>query len=203
MTDHLTGMPRRDLLASLGGLALGPSAARLLQAATALGAGSAALEAAASPCRNPGRPGDFDFLAGSWNIQHRQLKNPATRLWDEFKGEATCWSILGGVGSIEELRIPARAFSGLGLRLLDVQQRLWSDFWVNARSGVLTTPGTTGCFEQGVGTFLADESEDGRPIKVRGVWDRITPTSCRWRQGTSRDGGRTWEDNWIMDWARA
>src|SRR5262245_59843039 len=74
----------------------------------------------------PGRPGDFNFLAGEWRISHRQLQG-ATK-WDEFHGEATCWTILGGVGSVEELRIPARNFSGMALRLLDVQNRTWSDF---------------------------------------------------------------------------
>src|SRR5262245_1362760 len=89
----------------------------------------------------PGKPGDFNFLAGEWKITHRRLKG---KEWDLFTGEATCWTILGGIASIEELRIPARDFAGLGLRLLDVKQRLWCDFWVNARSGVLTPPPTTG-----------------------------------------------------------
>ena len=41
-----------------------------------------------------------------------------------------------------------------------------------------------------------------KPIKAAGVWDRITPTSCRWRQSISHDGGKTWEGNWIMEWTR-
>ena len=59
-----------------------------------------------------------------------------------------------------------------------------------------------GTFENGVGTFLADDEDNGAPIKARGVWDRITPTSCRWFQGVSRDGGTTWTDTWFMDWTR-
>lgn len=149
-----------------------------------------------------GKAGDFDFLAGEWAISHRRKRTPGGAEWDTFTGEASCWTILGGIGSVEELRIPARNFSGMGLRLLDVEAGVWSDFWVNARSGVLTTPGTTGGFVDGVGTFEADDLDDGAPIKVRGVWDRITPTSCRWSQATSRDGGATWDENWIMDWTR-
>lgn len=169
------------------------------------GTGAALAAATGAPA---GKPGEFDFLAGEWKIRHRRLKTPGSDDWDEFEGEATCWTILGGVGSVEELRIPARDFSGMGLRLLDVgqpdpKQRLWSDFWVNAKSGVLTTPGTTGTFADGAGTFLADDMDGDTPIKVRGVWDRITPTSCRWHQAISRDGGKTWEGNWFMDWTRA
>ena len=148
----------------------------------------------------PGRPGDFDFLAGEWKIRHRRLKDGD---WDVFEGEATCWTILGGIGSVEELRIPARDFSGMGLRLLDVEKRVWSDFWVNAKSGVLGGGGMPGYFVDGAGVFIADEMDGDEPIKVRGLWDRITPTSCRWSQALSRDGGATWQDQWIMDWRRA
>jgi hypothetical protein len=149
----------------------------------------------------PGKPGEFDFLAGQWAIANRRPK-AGGKDWDEFPGEATCWSILGGVCSTEELRIPARNFSGMGLRLLDVERKVWSDFWVNSKSGVLTTPGTTGGFVSGVGTFEADDKDGDAPIKVRGVWDRITPKSCRWHQAISRDSGKTWEPNWFMDWTR-
>ncbi|MGE0828455.1 MAG: hypothetical protein AB7O04_03780 [Hyphomonadaceae bacterium] len=150
----------------------------------------------------PGNPGDFDFLSGEWRISHRRLP-PGAPEWDEFEGEATCWSILGGIVSIEELRIPARNFSGMGLRLLDVQNQLWSDFWVNGRAGVLAPPGQTGGFRDGVGVFGADDKDGDQPIKVRGVWDEITPASCRWRQAISRDGGQTWVENWVMNWRRA
>jgi hypothetical protein len=148
-----------------------------------------------------GKPGDFDFLAGEWKIKHRRFK-PDTKEWDEFEGEATCWTILQGVGSVEELRIPARDFSGMGLRLLDVEKRQWSDFWVNAKSGVLTTPGMTGVFIDGAGVFTADDTHENKPIKVRGVWDEITADSCRWHQAVSYDDGKTWEENWFMQWTR-
>ena len=90
--------------------------------------------------RSPGRAGDFDFLAGEWRIQHRR-RAASGGDWDRFEGEATCWSILAGAGSVEELRVPARDFSGVGLRLLDPDAQLWSDYWVNAKQGQLATPG--------------------------------------------------------------
>ena len=149
----------------------------------------------------PGRPGDFDFLAGEWRIDHFR-KRPGDTDWDRFPGEATCWTILGGVGSVEELRIPARQFSGMGLRLLDVEKRQWSDFWVNARSGALGTPGQTGSFEQGAGIFWSEDEDAGRRTIWAGIWDRITPDSCRWRQVSSPDAGRRWDTHWVMHWSR-
>lgn len=148
-----------------------------------------------------GKPGEFDFLDGEWRIRNRRLP-PGAKEWESFDGEATCWTILNGVGSVEELRIPSSGFAGMGLRLLDVGQALWSDFWVNAKSGVLTTPGQTGGFVDGVGTFEADDRDGDKPIKVRGIWDGITPTACRWRQLLSYDGGATWQEQWVMQWTR-
>jgi hypothetical protein len=149
-----------------------------------------------------GKPGDFDFLAGDWVIQHQRL--PAGRdAWDSFEGTATCWTILAGVGSVEELRIPARDFSGLGLRLLDVEKGQWSDFWVNGKQGVLTMPGQSGSFENGVGVFWSTYAQEAKPMLVMSVWDQIAADACRWRQAVSTDDGQTWAHNWIMKWRRA
>jgi hypothetical protein len=191
---------RRALLQAAAGLAVGNVA---LNSANAAESANAAAVKAATPTAVPklqGSVGDFNFLAGEWRISHRRLKAPGE--WDEFKGEATCWTVLGGVASIEELRIPARNFSGMGVRILDVEKRVWADFWVNAKFGVLTPPGLAGGFADGVGTFESDDEDNGKPIKVRGIWDRITPKSCRWRQGVSRDAGKTWEYTWFMDWTK-
>lgn len=188
MSDDPANTRRRTVLQITAGLAV---------------AGPAGLDLARAAARAPaatGKPGDFDFLSGEWKIRNRQFRQDR---WEEFDGEATVHGILGGIASIEELRIPARHFSGMGLRLLDVERRLWADFWVNAKSGVLTPPPAWGSFSDGVGLWDSDDTDDGQPIIVRGAWDRITPSSCRWYQAVSRDDGRTWQENWVMHWTRA
>jgi hypothetical protein len=188
MTTGTTDAQRRALLQLAAGLAVaGP-----------LGLGTARA-AAPKPAGN-GKPGDFAFLTGEWRIQNRRLKNG---VWDEFDGAATVVAILGGIASVEELRIPARKMSGMGLRLLDVERKLWADYWVNGKGGVLSPPPAWGSFAQGVGTWDSADVEGDKPIIVRGVWDQITPTSCRWYQALSRDDGKTWQENWIMHWTRA
>lgn len=146
-----------------------------------------------------GSPGEFNFLHGEWRIAHRKRRDG---VWDVFEGEATCWTILNGIGSVEELRIPARDFSGLGLRMLDVENHVWSDYWVNAKSGVVTAPGTTGGFINGEGVFISEYDDNGTTVLVRGLWDRITGLSHRWLQAYSRDAGVTWDDDWIMEWTK-
>ena len=178
--------------------------ALFLAAAATISGGLVARGAAAGAApTGTGAAGDFNFLAGRWKIRHRRLKTGgASPTWDEFDGEATCWTVLGGAGSIEELRIPARDFSGLGIRLLDPATRLWADYWVNGKERVIGAPGLTGAFHDGAGIFDAEDVEGPTPVKARAVWDRITPSSCRWHQSTSRDGGKTWEENWNMVWTR-
>lgn len=175
----------------------------LLQAAVGVTGGMAlgipvARAGVAAPTAN-GQAGDFAFLTGEWTIHNRKLNGTQ---WEEFPGEATVMGLLGGVASVEELRIPARNFSGMGLRLLDQERKLWADYWVNAKSGVLTPPPSWGSFVDGVGTWDSEEKVDDKSMVYRGVWDRITPKSCRWYQASSADGGQTWQTSWTMDWTR-
>lgn len=187
-------MTRRPLILGLGALGL---AATLGKAAE-----NASTEIGAQPPAKPGtgKPGDFDFLAGEWRIANRQRQ--AGGSWKEFAGAATVRSVLGGIASIEELRIPVGSPLGMGLRLLDLERHVWCDYWISAKSGALAVPGQEGSFVDGVGTFISRDEEDGKPVLWRGVWDRITPVSCRWFQGVSKDGGKTWDDSWFMDWTR-
>lgn len=54
-----------------------------------------------------------------------------------------------------------------------------------------------GEFKNGRGEFVDHETLNGRAIFVRFVISDITPTSCRFEQSFSDDGGKTWEVNWI------
>jgi hypothetical protein len=189
MNHHPSDAQRRSLMQLAAGLVAASSASLPVTA-----------HAAAKAPAPTGQPGDFNFLTGEWKIKNRQLKSGQ---WESFDGEATVVGILAGVASIEELRIPARHFSGMGLRLLDVQRKLWADHWVNAKSGVLTPPPSWGSFENGVGLWDSDDQDGDTPIIVRGAWDMITPTSCRWYQASSRDAGKTWQESWVMHWTRA
>ncbi|MSR63536.1 MAG: hypothetical protein EXS08_13945 [Planctomycetes bacterium] len=187
MNQGTNEFERRSVLQLAAGLA----------AASTVGLGR--IRADAIPSKPTGKPGDFDFLSGDWKIQNRWLSNGK---WDEFESEATVFGLLDGLASVEELRNPARKFSGMGLRLLDLEKKLWADYWVPGASGVLTPPPSWGSFVDGVGLWDSDDMDGETAIIVRGAWDQITPKSCRWYQAASRDDGQTWEESWIMHWTR-
>jgi hypothetical protein len=204
MHESLPFVLRRSLLQrGLAGLVCLPAVA---DAAGGPAFSAAPAEAAGRQAKRPvaptGRPGEFDFLTGEWRIRNQRLKSAGGDAWDRFESEASCWSILGGIASIEELRIPARQFSGMGLRLFDVEKKIWHELWMNARSGSLSGPGMPGGFHGTEAIFEAEDQDGDKRILVRSVWDRITPRSCRWQQAVSRDEGVSWESNWIMEWER-
>ena len=154
----------------------------------------------------PGKPtgkgiGDFDFLAGEWTIAHRRLKDGTSDIWEDSVSGATVHRVLDGMGSIEELRAPSGKFMGMGVRVWLPQESKWADHWTSAANGVVNAP-QKGEFIDGEGVFISEEQVDGVDWLYRGIWDKITPNSCRWHQSSSKDGGKNWQWNWWMDWTR-
>lgn len=90
---------------------------------------------------------------------------------------------------------------GLAVRLFDPASRQWSIYWADGVYGTLGIP-MIGAFTDGRGEFYAHEPLQGKYVLSRFFWSEITPTSCRWEQAFSADGGRTWETNWIMEFTR-
>lgn len=145
----------------------------------------------------------FDFEIGNWRVHHR-LKR-ANGEWWEFDGTCSLHTLMGGASNVEE-HIFTKASGttyGVALRTYDAQQDHWSIWWFDSRSmsGPLQTP-NVGRFANGVGQFYAEFTDDGKTIRSRLQWSAITATSARWEQAYSYDGGKTWDTNWIMTFAR-
>jgi len=102
-----------------------------------------------------------------------------------------------------ELALPTGPYRALTLRAFDPISATWAIWWLDSRHPHHLDPPVVGRFEAGVGTFYGDDVLDGRPIRVRFLWHDITPTSCRWEQAFSADGGATWETNWVMTFTRS
>ena len=148
---------------------------------------------------------DFDFLLGDWRVAHRKL---ATRLthsddWHMFGGTMRARPILSGHGNFDENAIdaPEGRYEACSLRLYDPAAATWSIHWIDGRF-MRPDPPMLGRFTDGAGTFFGDDRFEGRPVRVRFLWSRVTPTSARWEQAFSADGGTSWETNWIMDFSR-
>jgi len=147
--------------------------------------------------------GDFDFLTGSWTVANRMRAKwlVSSDDWNEFPATSRCVPFLDGAANTDEIVFPTRGYTGLTFRLFDQDRTEWSIWWVDSRRGVLTPP-VAGRFAAGVGTFYGDDTHGEVPVRVRYLWSRMTPTSARWQQAFSTDGGKTWETNWVMDFTR-
>lgn len=162
--------------------------------------------AAMSLPTDPAAPGDFDFVIGRWSVAHRRLRERLAGCteWVEFAGTSSTCHVLGGLGNLEDnqLFLPEGAYRAVALRSYDASKREWSIWWLDGRHPrALDTP-VVGRFEDGIGTFFADDVFDGRPIRIRFLWSVPAPDRPRWEQAFSADGGATWETNWTMEFAR-
>jgi hypothetical protein len=151
-------------------------------------------------------PTDFDFEIGDWTVRHRRLRDRLVGCteWEEFAGDSSTRHVLGGFGNVEDnlLHLPDGPYRAIAIRSFDAARRQWSIWWLDARfPGQLDVP-VVGRFDNGVGTFLADDTLRGAPIRIRFLWHTSGPTGPRWEQAFSGDGGATWETNWTMEFSR-
>jgi hypothetical protein len=148
---------------------------------------------------------DFDFLFGTWKVYNKKLKQrlKKSNQWEEFEARVIVKPIWGGLAHMDEYegQSPSGRIQGMTLRLFNPKTKQWSIYWANAANGTLDVP-VFGEFKNGRGEFYDQEFFEGRAIYVRLTWSEITPTSCKWEQAFSDDGGQTWETNWIMEFTR-
>jgi hypothetical protein len=98
--------------------------------------------------------------------------------------------------------MPGARYRAVALRIFDPAKERWSIWWLDGRYPDRLDVPVVGGFEEGRGAFYADDTLDGRPIRVRFRWFVHDADAARWEQAFSDDGGATWETNWTMDFAR-
>ena len=149
---------------------------------------------------------DFDFLFGHWSVRHRRLKERLSNSleWEEFGGTSATRPILGGNGNIEDnlINMPDGSYRAVALRSFDLETRQWAIWWLDERNPHALDVPVIGGFKNGIGSFYADDTLRGLPIKVRFTWSRIEAASCQWEQAFSADAGISWETNWVMQFTR-
>jgi len=150
---------------------------------------------------------DFYFLMGRWRVSHRRL---AKRLagcvdWQAFDGTCVAQPTLDRQGNVDDnvLNLPGGTYRAVSLRSFDPGSRRWAIWWLDSRDPHRLGPPVVGHFQGGVGTFYADDSFEGRPIRVRFRWTGTGSASPCWEQAFSADAGASWEINWTMTFQRA
>jgi hypothetical protein len=149
---------------------------------------------------------DFDFLMGSWRVRHTWLTRRLAGCgdWLHFEGTMAAHKILGGAANVDDnvLAHPDGLYRASTLRAFDPRTGTWSIWWLDGRHPSAIDVPVVGAFENGVGTFYADDTFQGRPIRVRFQWTFPASGNPQWEQAFSGDGGKHWEVNWIMEFIR-
>ena len=155
-----------------------------------------------------GRPHDFDFLVGHWRVANRRLRERLAGCtdWIDVEASLQAWSHHDGRISTDEIEFRDLGTRGFTLRALDVATQQWSIYWISSRDGRLGTP-VIGGWDGDRGVFCGDDEDDGRPVRVRFLWERLGPDRARWSQDFAligQDGAADgpWETNWVMAFSR-
>jgi hypothetical protein len=160
--------------------------------------------------QTPGTAGagqhDFDFAIGTWKEHSSRLLHPLTgsTTWTEMNGISVVSKILNGSGNLTELETdgPGGHLELLALRLYNSQTHQWYLSFATSKVGILGMPQSIGGFRNGRGEFYDQEEYNGRTIWVRFTITPLTPDTYRSEQAFSKDGGKTWETNWINNYTR-
>jgi len=153
---------------------------------------------------------EFDFFFGEWDVRHRRLtaRLAGSDDWQDFAGTSSVRPLLGGLGNIDDnlIHLPDGAYRAISLRSHDPSRGQWAIWWLDGRAPHRLDVPMIGSFDGSsggpVGTFFAEDTYKGKPIRVRFLWTRTETPSPRWEQAFSADRGVTWETNWYMDFTR-
>lgn len=142
----------------------------------------------------------FDFWVGAWDVNLR-IQQPDLSWKDSIQADARVYPILFGKAVLELWDSPT--IKGYSLRYYDPKRKEWV-LWLNwpgqDRSGSSSLSGT---FRHGRGDFQSvNERPDGSTSISRYSFNDITPHSLRWDDAYSDDGGKTWRNQWIMEFTR-
>ena len=139
---------------------------------------------------------DFDFDFGVWHTEITRRLHPLTDSTETMKlsGTVTIRRVWGGKAQMEEIEAdgPKGHWEGMSLFLYDPAAHQWSQTFIGSAHGVFS-PGFVGSFQDGKGELFQTDTLDGRSVLVRATWSDITPTSHKYEEDYSDDGGKTWD----------
>jgi hypothetical protein len=142
----------------------------------------------------------FDFLIGQWElVVTPKVNSLAAKIHGAptLLGTWKAWRAVDGFGLEDELRITDRSGNpsalSASMRVDSVNERRWIISGIDAYRGrASSASGAWRGSEMVVAGQGADEQ--GKPYQTRTRYFDITPTSFKFQQDRSSDGGKSWEE---------
>ncbi len=155
-------------------------------------AASAQQNTGAPPCSTP-EFRQLDFWLGVWDVSWKRDgeqgkgRNVITRTLNDCVIEER-FTVLGG----------ERPFAGMSISIWDAKAGSWRQTWVDNSGGYM--PFTGGPSPEGF-QFRLDNPADNRTMRM--IWKNVKNDSLDWHWQQSKDGGKTWQDRWVIHYRRA
>jgi hypothetical protein len=129
----------------------------------------------------------FDFWLGEWQLS-----------WaDTGSGTNTVQRILNGC--VIQESFSGEGFEGISMSTFDLNTETWKQTWVDNSGGYLDFSGS---WQNDRMILQRAVQRDGVGILQRMVWYNISTDTLDWNWEASRDGGRTWDVLWKIDYTR-
>lgn len=150
----------------------------------------------------------YAFLVGQWELDVKpKATTLATRIhgMPKLQGTWKAWRALDGWGIEDELRIVDAAGNPLALthfvRVYDAAARRWNVSALEVYRGRFTVNNAS--LQDGeMRSSSSGTDAEGKPYLSRVRISAITPTSFRYQQDRSMDGGKKWMEGFLVIEAR-
>lgn len=157
-----------------------------------------------APCTDPPAR-QFDFWLGEWDVRNR-YRVEGQGWTDAGTAVDKVFAVVGGCAVVElwDGNLGRTRLRGFSVRTYDPQRRRWILVlnWPQTADAVRFTT-LEGGFRHGRGEFERHGADpEQHPVLIRYTFSDITDSTLRWNDGLSRDSGRTWRTNWIMEFRR-
>jgi len=146
----------------------------------------------------------FDFWLGEWDVNLR-IKQKDNTWKDMYTSIARIYNVLDGNAVLElwEEQGREKGIIGYSIRYYDPSKDKWI-LWLNwPGANDSSSWKLEGEFRHGRVEFFGNrQMNDSIGGKFRFTFSDIKENSLRWDNALSTDGGKTWAENWIMEFTR-
>jgi hypothetical protein len=125
--------------------------------------------------------------------------------WTPFEATATFEPALDGraIFGKYSMHKPDGIQPAVDIRFFNPETKVWTIYWAGDKDYVWQDNPMKGGGSSGNAlVFIMPDTFDGHAVLTRYMWRVCSHDEAHWEQAFSNDQGKTWTENWTMDFAR-
>jgi len=148
---------------------------------------------------------DFDFLLGQWKVINTRLDTwlCGCREWIEFESRHEERKLSSGLGTValHQYTMDRVPYERSVIRSYNEKLDYWKIDRLDERTSLVINP-LQGTFWDNKGSFISRGNLGTRDVLVHVEWTKVCETYACWEQALSKNNGKSWETNWVMEFFR-